>query len=797
MIAPPGAGKSTTLPLLAYLHGAGRVVVLQPRRVAAVSTAQRLAALLGEEVGQRVGYAVKGSVRLSEVTQLVVVTDGVLLQELVRSTPRLAPDVIFFDEFHERGITSDLCLGLVLRSAAVGSPTAADDASSSPKVVVMSATLDDALVDRLTVILRTTHGVDPYLVRVEGRTFPVRVEYVGHPGLASSARDLATVAAVQQAVTSTSAAVLVFLPGVAEINRIAHALRASHVGADVDVIPLHGGLPPAEQAAVVRGDAERGSSHLRRRIILATSVAEASITVPDVEAVVDVGLARVSRFDPKSGLDRLQTVPASIASVEQRAGRAGRMRPGVAYRLWNKGLEVPPRPSAPLPQVVVSDVSGLALALAAVGDPGGCHVPWVDAPPPPALARARRVLRRVGAFEDSPTAQGGLSPRGRLLVEVGAPPRLASIVVAGLALECCGRGGGTITAAFPLPPLAVACVLAAILMDRDVVTRGRAPPPSDLAGRVVGCLLGEDEPSSSRSKSHDPRTRVMASVHPGARRRVLQEAARLERGIRRAVGRLAQNTETDVMEKSDERRHEGWCLDLVEVELEEGDQEERDGVGMTDVDQDDTDYHHPSSSSSTCWAWIEDYLVDDRLRTAAVFLAGGTSPDPVRDLVATLLYSGYPDRVMVQRGGRSMDGTFTLPFIDSLEATSTSTSTTTTTSSTARCGDKEDPVRVARVAVGAAFAGQKGGTRGLNVALAGGWTEEGVEAVLVPHCVAEGVAYWVASRKEVRARVRYVLDGVEVRSDELRESVPDGVRAEVESSGKEYRWVISNGERDT
>ncbi|HEY8587329.1 MAG TPA: ATP-dependent helicase HrpB [Rhodanobacter sp.] len=398
--APPGAGKTTQVPLALcdadWLAGR-KIVMLEPRRIAARAAAQFMAQQLGEAVGQTVGYRIRFDSRVSAATRIEVVTEGILTR-LIQSDPELTGvGAIVFDEFHERHLTGDLGAALALDLQATLRPEL--------RLLLMSATLDG---ERIAGWLQAPRLSSP------GRSFPVRIEYPPARTQESAGHQLARVA--RQALEESDGDVLAFLPGRREIAR-AQAVLAQTLGRDdVELVALHGELSLAEQQSAL-APAEPGT----RRIVLATNVAESSITLPGIRAVVDSGLAREPRFDPNSGFTRLETVAISQASADQRAGRAGRVAAGTAYRLWpqSKRLE-----SARSPEVAHAELSALALELAAWGITANssADLPWLDPPPPGALAQARALLVDLAALEPD----GRITALGRRMLELGAAPRLAA-----------------------------------------------------------------------------------------------------------------------------------------------------------------------------------------------------------------------------------------------------------------------------------------------------------------------------------------------------------------------------------
>ncbi|HEU0265092.1 MAG TPA: ATP-dependent helicase HrpB [Geobacterales bacterium] len=426
LVAPPGAGKTTRVPLalLAEPWLAGRsIVMLEPRRLAAMNAARWMAATLGEEIGQTVGYTIRFDRRVSSRTRLEVVTEGILTRRL-QSDPELAGvGLVIFDEFHERNLQADLGLALSLdiRNAL------RDDL----RLLVMSATLDAEPVVQLL------KGAP--LIVSSGRSFPVACRYLGD----DSGEDLPrkTAAGIRRALVEEEGDILAFLPGSAEIRRCQRLLEEG--GAPARISPLYGDLPFAEQERALQPGAQR-------RVVLATNIAETSLTIDGIRLVVDSGFERRSLFDPVAGMNRLVTRRISAASAEQRAGRAGRLAPGVCYRLWSQHCQQGLVPRGQ-PEIVTSDLSPLVLELERWGVRQPSDLPWLDPPPPSAVADAQRLLQLLGAFD----RQGQLAPLGSSMAELPLHPRLARLVRAG---EEEGRGG-------------VACDLAAILSERDLQRR--------------------------------------------------------------------------------------------------------------------------------------------------------------------------------------------------------------------------------------------------------------------------------------------------------------------------------------
>ncbi|URL58222.1 ATP-dependent helicase HrpB [Luteibacter flocculans] len=391
--APPGAGKTTQVPL-ALLHApwlAGmRIVMLEPRRIAARAAASFMARQLGEEVGETVGYRIRFESRVGPRTRIEVVTEGIL-GRMIQDDPTLeGVGAILFDEFHERHLAGDLGAALALDVQASLRPDL--------RLLVMSATLDGE---------RIAQWLDAPRLSSPGRSYPVRLEYP--PARAQETTEQHMARTVVQALRETDGDVLAFLPGRREIERLRSMLE--RVADDVEVVALHGELSLAEQQLALT-PADAGV----RRVVLATNVAESSVTLPGIRAVIDSGLAREPRFDPNTGFARLDTVTISQASADQRAGRAGRVAEGVAYRLWPQSRRLEPSRTA---EIEHSELSGLALELAGWGSD---DLPWLDRPPAGAMGQARELLRRLGALDET----DAITALGRDMLALGATPRLAA-----------------------------------------------------------------------------------------------------------------------------------------------------------------------------------------------------------------------------------------------------------------------------------------------------------------------------------------------------------------------------------
>ena len=452
LVAPPGAGKTTLAPivLLRSLRHLGeqRIVMLEPRRLATRAAAHRMADLLGERIGDTVGYQTRDERHIGPRTRIEVVTEGVLTRRLQHDPTLDGYGIVVFDEVHERNLPTDLGLALTLDARSTVRPDL--------RVLAMSATPDT------TALLRVL-GTDTPVAHSDGRMHPV--ETIWAPMAKQDRVPEAMAALVQRAVREQEGDVLVFLPGIGEIRRVESMLRPS-LPPHVDVFPLAGALTLAEQDAALEP-----SPHGRRRVVLSTDIAESSLTVEGVRVVVDAGLARVPRHDPRTGMTRLTTVATSRASADQRAGRAGRTAPGVAYRLWSR-IEHTTRLAHLPAEITQVDLCGLALELAAWGT-GADGLRWADAPPARTLQQGVELLQRLGALD----SDGRPTDHGRAMLALPLHPRLAGMVDA---VE--SRDGS------------LACIVAALLDDRRDVRRvlERA---SDIARRAgIGLDLDTIDP---------------------------------------------------------------------------------------------------------------------------------------------------------------------------------------------------------------------------------------------------------------------------------------------------------------
>ena len=440
--APPGAGKTTRVPLALlgepWLDGR-KIVMLEPRRLAARAAATQMARLLGERVGDTVGYRVRLDTRIGPRTRVEVVTEGILGRMLQEDPALEHVGLVVFDEFHERSLHADVGLAMTLQGRTV--------LRSDLRILVMSATLDGGAVAALL-------GGAP-VITSEGRVHPVETRYLARRTDRRLEEHVAS--AVREVIHHEPGDVLVFLPGAAEIRRVADMLRDPPLPASIGVIPLHGTLPLEQQDAAI---APSGPG--RRKVVLATSIAETSLTIEGVRVVVDSGVMRVPRFSSRSGMTRLETVRVSRASADQRRGRAGRTQPGIAYRLWSAQEDAGLVPHSS-PEILEADLAPLALMLAEAGVRDPSELAWMDAPPASAWAQARELLVQLDALDET----FRITPHGRRMAALPMHPRLAHMA---LAAEADLQG--------------VACDIAALVGERDVVRRDGHLGDADLRLRL-------------------------------------------------------------------------------------------------------------------------------------------------------------------------------------------------------------------------------------------------------------------------------------------------------------------------
>ncbi|WP_439882539.1 ATP-dependent helicase HrpB [Pontibacter sp. MBLB2868] len=488
--APPGAGKTTLVPLALLQAGwrkNGKILVLEPRRLATRAAAQRIADLLGEPLGQTVGYWIRMEHEVSAQTKIEVVTEGILTRLLQEDPALEGIAAVIFDEFHERSLQADLGLALALDAQSVLRPDL--------RLLVMSATLDATVVGE---------WLKAPVIRSAGRLYPVETHYLTHTEVASAGSrpaqrllNLVPKAILRALEQHPEGDVLVFLPGMREIRDVADKLTG-RISANTELHLLHGDLPLSKQVAAIE-PAPAG----RRKVVLATSIADTSLTIEGVRIVVDGGFARVPEFVPRNGLTTLATVPVSKAAADQRRGRAGRLAPGTCYRLWSAAdqLQLPERQQ---PEICEADLTGLALELAIWGVTDVTSLSWLDTPPTAALSLAKDLLTRLEAIDKT----GKPTAHGKALAPLGLPPRLGHLVVRGQAIGC----GST------------ACALAALLSEKDILkpiqmTWGNEQPDLRLRLEIVagkrpgipGYSIDENTLRRVREQAQNLRQRVRES----------------------------------------------------------------------------------------------------------------------------------------------------------------------------------------------------------------------------------------------------------------------------------------------
>ena len=437
--APPGAGKSTLLPLTLFFDApvAGKILMLEPRRLAARQIAERMAELLGEPVGKTVGYRIRFETRVSKDTGIEVLTEGILTR-MLESDPTLeGVGVVIFDEFHERSLHSDLALALSRQAQQILRPDL--------RLLVMSATIDaSAICEALQAPLLESHG----------RMFPVEILYAKED---TDRQDMpqAAASAVRRALQEQEGDVLVFLPGQGEIMRCAEMLQES-AGKAVSVFPLYGNLPPAEQRRAIMPSAKG-----ERKVVLATPIAETSLTIEGVRIVIDSGLCRTLVFDQRTGLSHLETVTISMDMATQRMGRAGRLAPGICYRLWTKAAEHRMAEQRKA-EIEYADLAPMLLDIAAFGEPDALALPWLTPPPVHGLVAARQLLLSLGAIDE----KGIITPLGRQMSALPCHPRISRMILRASALG----------------DVALACDIAALLEEKDPLAQKEND--ADMAERI-------------------------------------------------------------------------------------------------------------------------------------------------------------------------------------------------------------------------------------------------------------------------------------------------------------------------
>lgn len=543
LAAPPGAGKTTVVPLalLDQPWLEGKVLVLEPRRLAARAAADRMARTLGEQAGGTVGYRTRLQSRIGPKTRIEVITEGVFTRMILDDSGLEGVGAVLFDEFHERSLDADLGLALARETQGL--------LREDLRLLVMSATLDVVGVSRLL------NGAP--VIEAEGRAWPVETRYLGRNP--SERFEEAVARACLNALGEEPGSVLVFLPGQGEIHRVARLVNDRLRLPNVDVVPLYGGLDRAEQDRAIEPAATG-----RRKLVLATSVAETSLTIEGVRVVIDGGLSRMPRFEPSSGLTRLATVKVSRSSAEQRRGRAGRTEPGVCYRLWDeeqtRGLVPHQRP-----EIQEADLTGLALDLARWGARSVEGLALLDPPPAGAMAEARKVLTRLGALD----ADGGLSKHGLRLTRIPLSPRLAHMVAVA------SDAGDAMTGAR----------IAAVLSEP-----GLGGSSVDLADRLIGLERNRSPRARDAMKLADRWARAAGGgsgrmIDPGL---LLAEAfpERIAKARGKAGELLLASGRGAVLEATDHLAREPW---LAVAELGGGDSRDRVRLAATlDADRIET-----------------------------------------------------------------------------------------------------------------------------------------------------------------------------------------------------------------
>ncbi len=490
--APPGAGKSTGVPLALldapWLAGQ-RMLILEPRRLAARAVANRMASLLGESVGETVGYRMRLDTKVGPRTRIEVVTEGILTRQLQRDPALEGVGLVIFDEFHERSLQADLGLALTLDVRRQLRPQL--------RLLVMSATLDGAAISRLL--------DDAPLIAAPGLSFPVETRYAERDS--SDYLDRQVAAAIHRALRDDEGDLLVFLPGAGEIRRVKKLLAGT---IDAQLHPLYGDLPREAQDRAIQ-PAPAG----QRKVVLATNIAETSLTIEGVRVVIDAGLERRNLFDPRSGMNRLETVPISVASADQRRGRAGRLAPGVCYRLWTEARQRSLIAHTPA-EIVSADLASLALELACWGTHDAAELSWLTPPPAGPLAQARELLQTLGALDGDER----ITAHGREMHRLGTHPRLAHLLL-------CAQAAGAAS---------TGCALAALLGERDILRTRPNERDADLRTRLELIARQAD-----------------GVGHPDADRHALRQVQRSAENLARQLGLRGKPAAIDVHEA-------GWLL---------------------------------------------------------------------------------------------------------------------------------------------------------------------------------------------------------------------------------------------
>lgn len=512
LIAPPGAGKTTVVPLAllneSWLHKQ-RMIMLEPRRLAARAAAHRMASSLGEAVGETVGYRIRFETKVSAKTRIEVVTEGILTRLLQHDPSLSGYGLAIFDEFHERSLHADLGLALTLDAQRV--------LRNDLRILVMSATLD-------SVAVATLLGDAP-VVSCEGRLFPVETHYLDRQG--SMPVDQAVSQTIKRALADETGSMLVFLPGMAEIRRVERRLLESGLASKVLIAPLHGDLPLQAQDLAIAPSAAG-----TRKVVLSTAIAETSLTIEGVRIVIDSGLMRVPRFEPRTGLTRLDTIKITHDSAEQRRGRAGRLEPGACYRLWTEAEHKALLPRRP-PEITDADLAPLVLESAVWGTGDPRELSWLDSPPVGALTQAKDLLTRLRAIDPN----GRITEHGRRMADIPLHPRLAHMILKAVPL---GLGQG-------------ACEVAALLGERDIL---RGPPGwrnADLRVRLDALHQFQARGKGRGARGEGDAGQIAgAAVDRGAVQRVLRVAEQVMTSVNRYslhVNRQRNHEESNVVDK--------------------------------------------------------------------------------------------------------------------------------------------------------------------------------------------------------------------------------------------------------
>jgi len=483
LTAPPGAGKTTHVPL-ALLNEPWienkKLLLLEPRRLAAHAAAHRMAVTLNESIGKTIGYRMRLDTNVGPATKIEVITEGILMR-LMQEDPALDEyAAVLFDEFHERSLQADIGLSLAIETQRLFRPEL--------RLLVMSATLDCGPVSKLL-------GGAP-TIRSEGNMFPVETRYLDHP--VTGHLDAAITQVIRRSLAQDHGSLLVFLPGMGDIRRVERRLQEANLGPSVYIAPLHGDLPQEDQDRAL-APAAAGT----RKVVLATSIAETSLTIDGIRVVIDAGLLRLPRFDPRSGLTRLETIRVTLDSANQRQGRAGRLEPGICYRMWTEKEHHHLMQHRP-PEMLDADLAPLVLDLARWGTTDPSSLSWLTAPPTGAVSQAKNLLARIGALN----AAGQITEHGTRMANLPLHPRLAHMLLRSIPLHCTN----------------LACNLAALLGERDLFRGPTGTRQTDLRIRLD--ILNGD-------RGHDAGTLIDRS----AVQRVNRSAALWTRQLGQPTGR--------------------------------------------------------------------------------------------------------------------------------------------------------------------------------------------------------------------------------------------------------------------